>query len=64
MYVKLVTKVVAIASSKFILKTQYNTNKSGLEKEIDDVDANKLLRKHIIILRSMRLKVKFLVLRA
>ena len=37
-YDKLVTKVSTIHSSIFVLKTQYNTDKSGLEKKIDDAD--------------------------
>ena len=35
---KLVTKVKAIDTNGFALKTQYNTDKSGIEKIIDDVD--------------------------
>ena len=35
---KLVTKVKAIDTNGFALKTQYNTDKSGLEKIIDDPD--------------------------
>ena len=35
-YDKLVTKVSTIHSSIFLLKTQYNTDKSGLEKKIND----------------------------
>ena len=34
LYNKFVTK--AIGTSEFDLKTQYNTDKSGLEKKIDD----------------------------
>ena len=37
-YDKLVTKVNALNTSGFVLKTQYNTNKSGQEKEIDATD--------------------------
>ena len=33
---KLVTKVNAIHGGGFVLKTQYNTDKSNLEKKIDD----------------------------
>ena len=33
---KLATKVNTIDASGFVLKTQYNTDKSGLEKKIDD----------------------------
>ena len=32
-YDKLVTKVNTINASGFVLKTQYNTDKSGLEKK-------------------------------
>ena len=35
---KLVTKVKATDTNGFALKTQYNTDKSGLEKIIDDAD--------------------------
>ena len=35
-YEKLVTTVNAIDTSGFVLKTQYNTDKSGLEKNIDE----------------------------
>ena len=33
-YDKLVTKVNTINTSGFVLKTQYNTDKSGLEKKM------------------------------
>ena len=36
MYDKLVTKVNAIDTSRFILKTQYNIYNSGLKNKIDD----------------------------
>ena len=53
----------------FYLKTQYNTDKSVLEKKIDDVDkkipdTNGLVQKQIIMPRSLRLNVKYLVLLA
>ena len=35
---KLVTKVNATDTSGFVSKTQYNTNKSDLEKKINDAD--------------------------
>ena len=35
---KLVTKVNATDTSGFVSKTQYNTDKSGLEKKINDAD--------------------------
>ena len=38
MYDKLVNKVNALDASGLVLKTQYNTNKSGLGKEIDSRD--------------------------
>ena len=55
---EIVTKVNAIDTSRFVLKTQYNTDKSGLENKIDVAD------KQIIMLRSLTLKVKYLVLLA
>ena len=37
-YDKLIAKVNAIDTSGFVLKTQYKTDKSDLEKKINDVD--------------------------
>ena len=37
-YKKLVGKVDNIDNTKFVLKTTYDTDKSGLEKKISDVD--------------------------
>ena len=37
-YDNLVTKVNALDTSRFVLKTQYNTDKSGLEVKVDDAD--------------------------
>ena len=37
-YNKLVTKVDNIATTGFLLKTRYDTDKSDLEKKISDVD--------------------------
>ena len=53
----------------FYLKTQYNTDKSVLEKKIDDADkkipdTNGLVQKQIIMPRSLRLNVKYLALLA
>ena len=50
MYDKLVTKVKVIDNNGFLLKTQCNTDKSGLEKKIDDAgrkisDASGLVEK-------------------
>ena len=38
LYDKLVTKVNGIDSSGFAVKTQYDTEKSGLEKKINDTE--------------------------
>ena len=38
MYDKLVAKVNAIDTSRFVLKTKYGTDKSDLEKKIGDSD--------------------------
>ena len=38
LYDKLVTKVNGIDSSGFAVKTQYDTEKSGLEKKINDAE--------------------------
>ena len=38
MYHKLVAKVNAIDTSAIILRTRYSTDKSGLERKIDDAD--------------------------
>ena len=51
------------------MKNQYNTNKSGLKKKIDDTEKKKpdtsgLVKKQIIMLRPLRLKVKYLILLA
>ena len=40
MLIKLVTKINAIDTSRFVLKTQYNTDKSGLEKELMSLTKN------------------------
>ena len=40
LYDKLVTKVNAIDTGGFILKTQNDTDKSGLEKKTNDVDVD------------------------
>ena len=39
-YDKLVTKVTNIDTSGFILKTNYDTDKSDLEKKINNADKN------------------------
>ena len=57
-YDKLITKDNVIDTRGFVLKAKYNTDKSSLEKKIDDAE------KKIIMLRSLRLKLKYLVLLA
>ena len=37
-YDEIVTKVKAIDTSRFVLKTQNNTDTSSLQKKIDDAD--------------------------
>ena len=63
----LATKVNSIDTNWFVLKAQYNTDKSGFEKKLMTLARKYLLlvelfRKQIIILRSLRLKVKYLLL--
>ena len=61
----IVTKVNTNHSSRFVLKTQYNTSKSSVGKKID---ADKEIpgtsgivkKKQVIMLRSLRLKVGYL----
>ena len=38
MYDKVITKFSAIDTSRFVLETQYNTDKLECKKEIDDAD--------------------------
>ena len=65
---KLVAKFNTFDVSKFVLKPQYNTDKSNSEKKIDDADKKiypilvELLKIHIIMLRSLKVKAKYLVL--
>ena len=58
-YNKLVAKVDNIDTSDFVLKTKYNTDKTELENKIPDTSG---LVKKTIILKSLKLKVKFLIL--
>ena len=44
-YDKLITKVNVIDTSGFVLKTQYDTDKLGLEKKVKDVDKKKKKKK-------------------
>ena len=66
MYDKLVSKFDNIDTSRFVLKTKYNTDKSDLKK-ISDADKKTLipadlLKKQIIMLKLLKQKVKHLVL--
>ena len=59
-YDKLVGKVNNIDTSGFVLKTKYDKDKSELENEIMIIAV--LLKRLIIILKSLKQKVKFLIL--
>ena len=59
-YDKLVAKVNNIDTSDFVLKTNYQTDKTELEKKIPDT--SDLVKKQITILKSLKLRVKFLIL--
>ena len=64
---KLITKVNAIDTSKFVLKTPYSIDKSGLEKKIDNTDKKilipvDLLEKQVIMLKLLRFKMKYLIM--
>ena len=68
MYNKFVTKVNTIDSTRYVLQTQYNSDKSGAKK-IDNADkkisdTSGLVIKQIIMTRSLKLKTKYLVLLA
>ena len=59
-YDKLVAKVNNIDTSHFVLKTKHQTDKTELEKKIRDTSG--LVKKQIIILKSLKQKVTFLIL--
>ena len=63
--VKLKTKASAIDTSQFVLKTFRNSDKSILENKIDDaskkIPHSSGLSKKPIILRSLKLKLNYLV---
>ena len=66
-YDKLITRVNAIDTSKFVLKTPYSIDKSGLEKKIDNTDKKilipvDLLEKQVIMLKLLRFKMKYLIM--
>ena len=51
-YDKLVAKVNSIDTSVFVLKTKYDTDKTGLEKKTPDTSG--LVKKQIKILKSLK----------
>ena len=59
-YNKLVTKVDNIDTTGFVLKTKYDTDKSGLEKRISDVDkkildtSSLVKKKQITVLKLLK----------
>ena len=66
-YDKLITRVNAIDTSKFVLKTPYSIDKSGLEKKIDNTDKKilipvDLLEKQVIMLKLLIFKMKYLIM--
>ena len=60
-YDKLVRKVNNIDTSKFVLKSKYDSDKSELENEI--LDTSGLVKKQIMMLKLMKQRVKFLMLK-
>ena len=59
-YDKLVTKVNNIDTSMFVLKTNYDTDKTEIGNKIPDTSG--LVKKQIMMLKSLKLKLKFLML--
>ena len=59
-YDQLVAKVNNIDTSEFVLKTSYDTDKTELEKKILILVG--LLKRQIIMLKSLKLRVKYQVL--
>ena len=59
-YDKLVVKADNIDTNYFVLETNYNNDKTKLENKIPDT--SDLLKKQIAILKSLRERVKFLIL--
>ena len=66
MYDKLVTNVNAVHTGGFLLKAQYNIDKRGLKKLMmltkEYLILVDLLKNQIIMLGSLKLKVKYLVM--
>ena len=62
-YNKLVIKVDNIDTTGFVLKSKYDTDKSGLEKRISAVDkktadVSGLIKKQILMLKLLKWRVK------
>ena len=60
---ELVTNINAIDIRRLISETHYNTDKSGIEKQINNadkkiLDISRLVKKQIVMLISLRLKLK------
>ena len=60
LYNKLVAKVNSIDTSAFVLKTNYDRDKSEIENKIPDTSG--LVKKQITIPKSLKQRVKFQVL--
>ena len=54
---KLVPQVNAICTNRFVLKTHYNTDKSGLEKKIDDASKKILDASGLVIKTDYNAKI-------
>ena len=60
---ELVTNINAIDIRRLVSETHYNTDKSGIEKQINNadkkiLDISRLVKKQIAMLISLRLKLK------
>ena len=60
---ELVTNINAIDIRRLVSETHYNTDKSGIEKQINNagkkiLDISRLVKKQIVMLISLRLKLK------
>ena len=60
-YYKLVAKVNSVDASAFVLKTNYDTDKTELEKKIPDT-SGLVKKKQITISKSLKQRVKYQVL--
>ena len=62
-FYELVTNINAIDIRRLVSETHYNTDKSGIEKQINNadkkiLDISRLVKKQIAMLISLRLKLK------